>query len=272
MDKSVVKAFRLLEALAAHARPQRVTELGRELGMAKSNVHRLLRTLVELGYARQSERGLYEATLRLWERGVHVLTNLTVQRVASDHLKRLAVASAEQTNLAIRDGFDVLYVAAIEAVHVNRARPVLGRRAPIHCVACGKAILAYEPDAVMRAAAKQLQSATPRTIGTLERLRAELAEVRRRGFATNLSEWRSGVHGVAAPIAGPDGAMVAAVSIAGPAERLHAKRLRTLAPLVVEAARAISLDLAYATASAATLPTPPRIEDEPPPRAAVGAR
>jgi IclR family KDG regulon transcriptional repressor len=258
MDKTVVKAFRVLEALAAHAQPRRVTELGRELGMAKSNVHRLLQTLVELGYVRQGEQGLYEVSLRLWERGVQVLSHLAVQRAASDHLRRLAVASTEQVNLAIVDGAEVLYIAAIEAMHINRARPVLGRRAPIHSVACGKAILAYQPEPTVRAVAKLLQPSTPRTIATLERLKAELAEVRRRGFAMNLSEWRNGVHGVAAPVPGPNGAMIAAVSIAGQAERLNAKRLRALAPLVVEAAGAIGLDLAYAAASAEPPPERPR--------------
>ncbi len=258
MDKTVAKAFRLLEALAAHAQPRRVTELARELDMPKSNVHRMLQTLIELGYVRQGEQGLYEVSLRMWERGVHVLSHMTVQRVASDHLRRLAVLSTEQVNLAIRDGTEVLYIAAIEATHANRARPVLGRRAPIHCVSSGKAILAYLPDAIVRAAAKELHIATPRTIATLERLKSELAEVRRRGFAMNLGEWRTGVHGVAAPIAWPDGTMVASISIAGPAERLHAKRLRALAPAVVDAAGAIAVELAYVTETGEAPPERPR--------------
>jgi DNA-binding IclR family transcriptional regulator len=255
MDKAVAKAFRLLEALAAHAQPRRVTELGRELGMAKSNVHRLLRTLVELGYVRQGRQGLYEASLRMWECGTRVLAHLSVQQVALDHLTRLAAATGEQVNLSILDGGEVLYIATISAAHGTRGRPmlgqrVLGQRAPLYGVATGKVILAHLPDAMIRAAAKHLHPVTPRTIGTFERLRAELAEVRRRGFAMNLGEWHIGVHAVAAPIPGPDGTMVAAVSIAGPAERLHAKRLRALAPLVVEAAGAIGLDLVYAAAGA----------------------
>jgi IclR family transcriptional regulator, KDG regulon repressor len=248
MEKTVVKALMLLETLAAHGRPRRVSELGRELGMAKSNVHRLLRTLVQLGFARQDGHGLYEPSLKSWELGVRVLSHVTVQRVAGDHLKRLAASSTEQVNLAIRDGAEVLYVAVVEAAHAKRADPVLGRRAPLHSVAAGKAILAYQPDAVIRAVAKPLVSATRRSIASGEQLQAELAEVRRRGFAMNLSEWRNGMHGVAAPIAAPDGQIVAAVSIAGPAERLRARRLRTLGPAVVETAGAIALDLAYASA------------------------
>jgi DNA-binding IclR family transcriptional regulator len=251
MEQTVAKAFRLLEALAAHPQPQRVSELGRELGIAKSNVHRLLRTLIALGYVRQDDQGLYVASLRLWERGTRVLAHLPVRHLAHDHLMRLAAGTGEQVNLAILDGNEMLYVATVEAAHANSSRSMLGQRIvgtriPLHAAATGKVILAYQPEATIRALAKHLQPLTRRTIGTLERLRAELAEVRRRGFATNLAEWRADVHAVAAPITAPDGRGIAALSIAGPADRLQARLLRTLAPQVVETAGAISLDLAYA--------------------------
>ena len=268
MDKTVVKAFTLLEALAAHGHPRRVSELARELDMAKSNVHRLLQTLASLGYVRRDEHGLYAASLGLWERGMQVLAHLAIQRAASEHMRRLAVLSSEQVNLGIRDGGEVLYIASIESIQANRARPILGRRAPIHCVSTGKAMIAYEPDEEVRAAVKLLQQATPRTITTLERLKAELAEVRRQGFAMNLGEWRNGIHGVAAPIAGSDGAMVAAIAVAGPAERLDAKQLRTLAPHVVAAGHAIALELAYASSGAE--PPPERPRRTPRPLAAAG--
>lgn len=250
MDKTVVKAFALLEALAAHGQPRRVTELARELGMAKSNVHRLLQTLVGLGYVRRDEHGLYAASLVLWERGMQVLAHLGLRRAASEHMRGLAALSSEQVNLAIRDGAEVLYVAAIESTHAIRAHPIVGRRIPIHCVSTGKAILAYASDEAVRATVKLLQQKTPRTVTSLDQLKAEFAEVRRSGFAMNLGELRTGIHGVAAAIAGSDGAMVAAVSIAGPAERLDAKQLRAFAPHVVAAAQAIALELAYAASGA----------------------
>jgi IclR family KDG regulon transcriptional repressor len=249
MEKTVAKAFKLLETLAAHDRPRRVTELSRELGLVKSNTHRLLQTMIELGYVRQTEQGLYEASIRLWELGSRVAWRVPVQRAAGDHLKRLAAASAEETHLAILDGVDVVYIQAIEAVHPVRVTPTPGRRAPLHCTAVGKAILAFQSDAMIRFAAKRLEAFTPRTITTSERLRAELAEIRRRGFAMNLGEWRAGAHGIGAPIANPDGTIGAAVSVIGPAERMPAKTMRALAPMVLEAAAAIALSLAYATAS-----------------------
>jgi DNA-binding IclR family transcriptional regulator len=250
MEQTVAKAFRLLEALAAHEQPRRVTELAREVGMAKSTVHRLLQTLIALDYARQDQQGLYAASLRMWERGTRVLAHLPLRQAAQDHIVRLGATTGEQVNLAILDGTEMLYVATIEAVPAKRGRSMMGQRivglrAPLHGAATGKVILAHQPDAVIRTIAKHLHAVTPRTIGTLERLRAELAEVRRRGFAMNLAEWWTGVHAIAAPIVAPGGRAIAAVGIAGPAERLQAKQLRALAPQVVETAAAITLQLGY---------------------------
>jgi transcriptional regulator of acetoin/glycerol metabolism len=70
----------------------------------------------------------------------------------------------------------------------------------------------------------------------------------------NLGEWHHGTHGIAAPIAEPDGRVTAAISVVGPAERMQAKKLRSLAPLVVDAAAAITLHLAYAAARVEPLP------------------
>ncbi len=262
MEKTVAKAFKLLEALAAHDRPQRVTELARELGMVKSNAFRLLRTLIALGYVRQDADGLYAASLKVWEIGTRALSHLTVQRIASDHIKRLAADTGEQCQLAILDGVEVLFLAHFDAVHATRLRSVLGQRAPACGAATGKALLAHQPETVVRAALRHAEIAMPRVAITWERLRAELAAVRRAGYAVNISGWRIGAHAVAAPIPAPppapEGTMVAAVSVGGPPERLHAKRLRSLGPQIVDTANAIALDLAYAAANADPTADTPR--------------
>ena len=250
MEKTVAKAFKLLEALAAHDRPQRVTELARELGIVKSNAFRLLRTLVALGYVRQDADGLYEASLKVWEIGTQALSHLAVQQIAGDHIKRLAATTGEQVNLAILDGVEVLFLSAVETIHAVRLHSVVGRRAPACSSATGKALLAHQPETAVRAAARHAELTLPLFDTTWERIRAELAEVRRHGYAVNLSSWRVGVHAVAAPIALPDGTIGAAISITGPAERLPAKRLRSLGPQIVDTANAIALDLAYAAANA----------------------
>lgn len=250
MEKTVAKAFKLLEALAAHDQPQRVTELSRELGMAKSNVYRLLRTLIELGYVRQDEDGLYAASLRVWEVGTRTLSRVPILRAAGDHMKRLAATTGEEVNLAILDGVEVLFLAAVETIHAVRLRPVVGQRAPACSSATGKAMLAHQPEAVIRAAARHAEVVLPRFATTWERLRSELAEVRRLGYAMNLSSWRIGVHAVGARIVLADGTMVGAICVTGPAERLVAKRLRSLSQPVIDAANAIALDLAYAAANA----------------------
>jgi DNA-binding IclR family transcriptional regulator len=258
MERTVAKAFKLLEALAAHDQPQRVTELARELGMVKSNVFRLLRTLIALGYVHQGEDGLYAATLRVWEVGTRALSHVAVQRIAGDHIKRLAATTGEAVNLAILDGPEVLFLGAVETIHAIRLRSVIGYRAPACSSATGKALLAHQSDDVVRVAFRHAEEVLPRSRfeTTWERFKAELAEVRRQGYAVNLSSWRVGVHAVGAPIALSDGTMIAAISVTGPAERLVAKRVRVLGPQVVETANAIANDLAYAATAVAPAAEP----------------
>jgi len=91
MNNTLVKGLGLLEVLARSERPMGVTELATRLGIGKSNVHRLLQALVELGYARRDATGggTYAATIRLWELGSAVLAHLDLRRAAQSWMEWL---------------------------------------------------------------------------------------------------------------------------------------------------------------------------------------
>ncbi len=246
MDKTVAKAFKTLETLVACAKPQGITSLSRALGLGKSNVHRLLSTLMSLGYVRSLGDGKYEATLRLWEQGTHVLTRNDAKAVASRYLLGLVKATGETAYLSVLDGFEVVYIDKMDGEHPIRAFSRIGERAPSYAVATGKAFLAFESPELIESISPKLQAHTCRTISCPKRLKAELAKIRDEGVAYNRGEWRDGVCGVAAPIRGSDGRVVMAVGISGPAERLKPRRLRQLAAIVAKAGAAISTELGYA--------------------------
>lgn len=246
MEKTVVKAFKVLEVLAASAEPQGISSLSSVLGLGKSNVHRLLATLVGLGYVRSLEGGRYEATLRLWEHGTHVLTRNDAKHTASPFLPELVKATGETAFLSVLEGFDIVYVDKLESErHAVRAFSRIGARAPAYAVATGKALLAFQPPEVIESFQENLVSYTPKTILSTRALLSELAKVRVEGVAFNSGEWRDGVCGVAAPIRANDGCVVMAVGISGPADRFRQKRLKELAPIVAEVGRHISEALGY---------------------------
>lgn len=243
MDKSFAKGLAVLEAVARGGRPRGVTELSRELQLTKSNAHRLLQTLVAQGFVRHdAERGTYTASLKLWELGTGVLAQIDVRDFAMPHLRALARRCGETVNLAILDGTHVLFIERIEAGQPVRAGYV-GVRAPAHALATGKALLAHAPETVIAAACARPQAFTKHTITDPAALHAELAAVRRQGYATNRGEWRELVNSIAGPVWGPREVPVAAVGVTGPKERMTVRRMREFLPALLDTAGAISRQL-----------------------------
>lgn len=242
MEKTAAKTFSVLEALAATPQGFGVTALGRKLGLTKSNAHRLLATLVALGYARRRDDGAYEATLRLWEMGVRVLNRIDLKTVARIHLEALAGRTDETVHLSLLDRGEVLYIDKIESRHPVREFTRIGDRAPAHCTATGKVLLALRNELPRE---RKLPAFTRTTIRDVNRLKLELDRIRGQGYALNLGEYGANVNGVAAPIVDHEAMPIAAVAISGPAERIKPATLRSFTPLVLGTARAISTGLGY---------------------------
>jgi len=120
---------------------------------------------------------------------------------------------------------------------------------PLHCVASGKVLMAALAEReVLRIVRRGLNAHTERTITELEPLLEELARIRRRGYATAIGEYETGLNAVAAPVHDARGSVIAAVDVWGPAFRVTPRRIPELAVQVREAAAAISVRLGGAAA------------------------
>lgn len=223
-----------------------VTELSKQLSLGKSNVHRLLQSLVHHGYVRQDvDTGRYELTPKLWELGAKVYQRMDVRREALPYMELLASETRETVHLSILDGVDVLYIAKIDSPQPVRAYTSVGGRAPAASVATGKVLLAWASESVVDAAAKDLQHHTSRSITTTEELHCQLKRIRQQGYAVNTGEWREQVVGVAAPVRDASGKVVSALGISGPADRIPDQTLRDVVPRLIELATSISKHLGY---------------------------
>lgn len=248
MDTTLVKGLTVLEVLAHSGAPRGVSELARELDLPKSNVHRTLQTLIAAGYVRPADRpGAYECTLKLFELGAAIMSRVDVRHRAEPHMAALAEATRETVHLSALDraasGPEVIYLHKIESPEPVRAYSVIGGRAPAHCVASGKALLAYQDERYLAALPDPLAGFTPRSITGRGALLEELAEVRRTGYAVNHGEWRESVCGLAAIILDAGRRPAAAIGISGPVDRLRPATLRRHRADVVEAARLVSAEL-----------------------------
>ncbi len=243
MDKAVVKAFLLLETLAKSGRPLGVTELSKLCDMGKSNVHRLLQTLQNLQYVEKTGDNNYQASLRMWELGSQIISGLDLRDIARPWMYKLSDTTNEAVHLSILDRFEVLYVDKIESKEPVRAYTQLGGRAPAYCTATGKAMMAYLDPQQITKCFDTVTKYTPKTITDLDRFLVEAEKICERGFAVNRGEWRADIIGLASPIAGSDGSVVASIGLSAPASRLHVDEMETFAPRLREFAERISMAL-----------------------------
>jgi IclR family KDG regulon transcriptional repressor len=249
---SVHNAVRLLCAFSTTETEYGVSELGRKLQLAKSTVHRLLTTLAEDELVERNPRtGRYRLGLRMWELGTLAAGHLTLHEAAAVYLDDLRNRSRETVHIAVLDGTEVVYVERRESPQTLRLFGRVGHRNSAHCTSTGKVLLAFLPphELERRLSEIELVAKTPYTITDPEQLRAELALVRKRGYAVNVNESELGIASVAAPILDRSGAVVAAVSTAGPLTRFEGPAMRQFAEMTVDAARHISERLDFRPAS-----------------------
>ena len=245
--QSVERIFQLIESLAAHPAGAGLQRLAQDTGLAKSTVHRLLASLVSLGYAAQDENGRYRLTLKMFELSSGIVNSMDIMDVAKVHLERLAQRTGEAVHLVIRDGQDIVYIYKTESGPMRMSSRV-GLRSPLYCTGVGKAILATLPaDEV----AQIWQHTTPQkltahTIVEFDALQAQLTEVRTNGYAIDDEENELGVRCVAVAIPGVGGRADSAFSISGLAPYMPPERIRRIATLAQDARTDIMADLGLA--------------------------
>ena len=245
---TVRNAARLLKVFRSREADLGVSELARRLGLGKSTVHRMLTTLVAEGLIEQNPRtGGYRLGIVMFELGEAVRVHMDLHAAVGPVLGQLRTQTGESSQVGVLDGHEVVYVDRLESAHSLRLFTETGRRVPVHCTSSGKVLLAYLPEArrqaVLRAA--PLTALTPHTITDPERLAAELARVRRRGWAEAINEREIGLASIAAPVRDISGDVMAAISIGVPLARCSVMSLRRLAPVIVEAAEAASRRLGW---------------------------
>jgi IclR family acetate operon transcriptional repressor len=245
--RSIIRAADLLELVrSAEGEGISLRDLARQAGLPKPSVFRIMRTLESVSLVeRISGSDRFKVGIRCFELGHAYLHQTSLKAEALPILKRLVAATRETVHLAVLDDeFRVVYLEKLDsprAVGIMMSR--VGGTAPAHCTGLGKAMLACLDDEGLRAMAERglLKRYTRNTITDLEVLKAELDEIRGKGFALDREEHEVGVRCVAAWVARREGEPPAAISIAGPANRLPEGKLRgQLADRVVDASHELS--------------------------------
>lgn len=209
-------------------------DLSERTGLPKSTLHRLGEQLCQVGWM-ERDAGGYRLGMRMFELGNLAVEENSLYEAALPHLQALAAKSGMSVHLAILDQAEV-----VQLEKVMNGPPRLtarrGSRQPAYCTAVGKAIAAYDDDALRTILSSPMKRRTDNTITEPFAFRAELSRIRKTGVAFDRGELHEEFVCVAAPI-GQSGDMLGAVSVTGFAGRM---RWGIAAEAVLSTASAIS--------------------------------
>jgi DNA-binding IclR family transcriptional regulator len=247
--QSVDRAMAILDMLARLGEAG-VTEIANELEVHKSTAFRLVDALEAWQLVEQvSERGKYRLGFGIVRLAGAATARLDLSRESREVCERLAAEFDETVNVAIVDQGQTTNVMQVHGSAAVSARNWVGQRTPMHATSSGKVLLAWSADDGRELTLGELTSFTPNTRTDRATLLAELAKVRERGWAATVEELEVGLNAVAAPIRAADGAVIAALSISGPAYRVEPAAYSAIAEKIVGGADEISFRIGYRRAS-----------------------
>lgn len=214
----------VLDLLAARS-PLSLSEMARELGVAKSTLHRICAVLVDRGWAVRDGDGRFSLGIRALRLGsssseLPIVTAFTT--VAAEFLTR----HDESIALAILDGFESLFVALEETSQPVRLVTHVGSKTPAFASASGRVVLASHPPASVAAmyGGKLLVTPTGRRLNGVAELHAILAEVREQGYAENVEETADGLYAASVPVTNDELVTLAALTALVPVSRITPER------------------------------------------------
>jgi DNA-binding IclR family transcriptional regulator len=221
--RAVERALILLRAFLERDTELSATEISKQISLDLSTTFRMLVTLQAQRFVEQdSTSGRYRLGVTCLELGSRYLKGNDIRKRALGVMDTLRNEFGETVHLAVLDGNDVVYLEKVAGLHpIGFMSSRVGGRSPAYCTGVGKALLAYlsADELQRRFSSTKLVPYTDSTITDVNTLRAELAEVRNEGFATDQQEHEVGVKCVAVPIFDHKG-VAAAMSVSGPVERM----------------------------------------------------
>lgn len=231
------RIFQTIELLAETG-PSGLTDLSGMLELNKSTVHRILNSLIYMGYVKQDPNtSKYSLSLKIWGIANQLLTKIDLINIARPYLRHLADATGETVHLVQIDGVNGVYIDKVES-YSNSIRMVskIGKSIPLYCSGVGKAMLAEMDEGSIKAIwnKSELVKYTENTIMDFDCLLKRLEEVRENGYALDDEENELGVRCIAVCLKDYRGWPKYALSISAPVSRMADAKLQSLAIQILE--------------------------------------
>lgn len=244
--QSITRALSILDALAASDGGLTLALLSKRVSLPPSSTHRLLTTLQRQRFVR------FDPSSKSWHVGVQAFVvgsafaqSCDVVALAKPYMRRVMETTGETVNLYVLNGGEAVCMAQVQCPQMIGAisRPGGGLR--LHRSASGKAMMSsMQNEAIAEIVSRHgMARSTYNTIVSMKNLQSELAAIRTRGFAVDNEEFTLGLRCVAAPILDERSLACAALSVAGPVERMTDERLAELGGIVTTAVRWATAEL-----------------------------
>lgn len=214
--QSVERVFDILEQLSRHPKGISLTDIGRQLDLHKSTVHRLLAVLRQRGYVEKDDiTSMYRLGVGFVGLASSFLNSLELKTEAEPHLRHLSKLVNQTVYLATLQGREAVYLDKFEQFDSLRKYSIIGQRRPLYCTSLGKALLMGKSDDEVRELLRDVafERLTPKTMTDIASLLKNLEECRRRGWTADDEEIEPGIKCLGAPIYDYRGTVVAALSV-----------------------------------------------------------
>lgn len=224
--KSAVRVLEILELLRDYPQGLNAKEIGNALQYPQSSTFHLLKTLYEYGYLTRDETLKYKLGAKLIQLGQRAMESMDLYQDARIPLTKLMEEVQETVFMAILSGDEMVYIAKVDNNRSIRTTAQIGTRKPMYCTGLGKAMLAFLPEERRNAILSKtpLEAITENTITDRNELIDLLNLSRERGYAIDNEENEEGLYCIASPVFDANGQVVAAVSVAGPKDRMKKRQ------------------------------------------------
>ncbi|MEV8559078.1 IclR family transcriptional regulator [Streptomyces sp. NPDC051917] len=236
-ESVLARIVRIFEAFTPEDSSLTVSEISRRTGLHVATASRLVAELVSYGFPTRDADRRVRIGMRLWELATRASPSLSLRDAAMPFMEGVHDVVGHHVQLGVLNDDDVLFLERLTApgAVVNYTR--IAGRLPLHASSSGLVLLAHGPDDLRRRVLDgPLHRYTPNTPATPALLRAELAEVRRQGYAFCPGYVHPDALGIAAPVREAHGDVVAALAVIVPNEA----GATSVVPVVRTAARGVS--------------------------------
>jgi len=245
---SIIRACSILKCLSKDKAHFKISEVARQLHLDRSATYRILLSLERCGLVEKDEKtGEYSLGMAAFEIGNVYLRQMDFVQISKPFMADLALKVQETVHLAVLSDTEIVYVDKNDSPRSLGVMSKIGQRAPVHCTALGKALLAFQPEKELSRIINEirLKPYTRNTITSKNKLIKELRETRKRGYALDQREYEEDVECIGAPVKDHLGNVIAALSISGPQRKINTSHEKLFIRQVMKAAALISSKMGY---------------------------